>query len=365
MNHTGIYIHIPFCTRKCPYCDFYSVAADEAAYDRYTAVLCRQIEAFAASRSISADTVYFGGGTPGLIGAKRLTAILDCIKQHLLLCSPEVTAEINPSKEDLDFELLRKSGFNRISIGLQSADDGELRLLGRIHNTAQAQQCIRKAQAAGFDNISLDLMLAISGQTKESLERSIDFCAEHDAAHVSAYILKIEPGTPYSGMKDTLSLPDDDQQAELYLFACERLEEYGYQQYEISNFAKPGRQSRHNLKYWHDEPYIGFGPSAHSFYEGRRFYCSRSFEDFYQGVTVDDGQGGDEEEYIMLALRLNEGLDAVRFRERFGREVPQRYYDNARRLLGAGVVRVSDERISLTRHGFLVSNAVIARILES
>ena len=229
----GLYLHIPFCRSKCPYCDFFSQRGDEKGFDEYTELLCKRISDYGDRLGRSADTVYFGGGTPSLLGAERLCRILSAAVQSFSVGSAEVTLEVNPGKPGIDFAALRKGGFNRVSIGLQSANDNELRLLGRLHNAKDAAHCIRQAKASGFDNISLDLMIATPAQTRDSLRRSVNFCAEQDCTHISAYILKIEPGTYYYRKRDSLILPDEDEQAEMYLFVSELLEQYGYEQYEI------------------------------------------------------------------------------------------------------------------------------------
>ena len=364
MKNTGVYLHIPFCKSKCPYCDFFSGRADEDTFEKYTGELCKRIEYFGGKLGRKADTLYFGGGTPGVLGSERLCRIYDSAKNAFCIDDDaEVTVEINPEKKDIDFDMLRKKGFNRVSLGLQSSDDRELKLLGRLHDSEQAADRIERLRSAGFDNFSLDLMIATPSQTIESLMRSIDFCAGHGAKHISAYILKIEEGTRYYSMQDKLCLADEDTQAEMYLAACEKLEEYGYKQYEISNFAVEGYESRHNLKYWHDEEYIGIGPSAHSFIDGRRFFYGRSFEDFYNNSITDDGEGGTPEEYIMLALRLTEGLTYDGYRKRFGCELPDVYIKNARRFVSAGLVCIDDTSIKLTKEGFLLSNGIISEII--
>lgn len=363
MKDIGVYLHIPFCKSKCPYCDFFSGRADDDTFEKYTNELCRRIEYFGEKLGRKADTLYFGGGTPGVLGSERLCRIYDSAKNAFCIGDAEVTAEINPEKKDIDFGMLRKKGFNRISLGLQSVDDRELKLLGRLHDSEQAADCIKRLKEAGFDNFSLDLMIATPSQTKESLMRSIDFCASHGAKHISAYILKIEEGTKYYSMQDRLCLSDEDTQAEMYLMACERLEKYGYKQYEISNFAIEGYESRHNLKYWHDEEYIGIGPSAHSFIDGRRFFYGRSFEDFYNNIITDDGEGGTPEEYIMLSLRLTEGLVFEKYRKRFGCEFPEVHINNAGKFVQAGLVCVDNSSIRLTKEGFLVSNGIISEII--
>ncbi len=360
----GLYLHIPFCRRKCPYCDFFSRVGSQEKMDEYTDLLAERIKQYSRIYPRRVDTVYFGGGTPSLIGDERLCRILDTVKASFDCKGAEVTLEVNPEKKDIDFRRLREAGFDRVSIGLQSANDDELKILGRLHSVKDAEECIASARRGGFDNISLDLMIATPGQTRESIKRSVEFCAEQGASHVSAYILKIEPGTAYYKNRESLDLPDDDGQAELYIYAAELLEKQGYRQYEISNFAREGRESRHNLKYWHDEEYLGLGPGAHSFMEGRRFYYDRSFDAFARDILTDDGEGGYEEEYIMLALRLSEGAINERFVRRFGHGIPRKYYDNAKKLAATGYVLCDDEGIRLTREGFLLSNALIARIID-
>lgn len=363
-KNIGLYLHVPFCKRKCPYCDFFSVCAGENSFDEYTSALCRSINYYSEKYRRTADTLYFGGGTPSLIGEERLGRLCREAKSAFGLENAEITLEVNPEKKDIGFEGLLKSGFNRLSIGLQSSDDNELKLLGRLHSSGDADRCVREARNAGFENISLDLMIATPSQTEDSLLRSIDFCASHGVKHISAYLLKIEKGTHYYKIKDSLSLPDDDRQAEMYLFAVENLSRYGYRQYEISNFAVPGYESRHNLKYWHDEEYLGLGPAAHSFVDGRRFYFNRSFEDFYKNIVTDDGEGGDEEEFVMLGLRLAEGVTGERYKKRFGRDIPTAMIKKAAALSKGGYTVVDNIGIRLTEKGFLMSNAVIAQIVS-
>lgn len=362
MNGIGLYLHIPFCRRKCPYCDFFS-AADSSRMEEYTRTLEQRIRAAGESLQRPADTLYFGGGTPSLLGEERLYRLAAAARESFGLSDAEVTVEVNPEKQDIDFERLQKGGFNRLSIGLQSADDRELQLLGRLHDVRAAERCIERAKQAGFENFSLDLMIATPGQTADSLMRSIDFCAAHGAKHISAYLLKIEPHTPYAQIRERLRLPDDDGQAELYELACQRLEAHSYRQYEISNFSLPGYESRHNLKYWHDEEYLGLGPSAHSFLDGRRFYCERSFDAFFQDRTVEDGEGGSPEEFLMLGLRLREGVTNARYRERFHEDIPAVYREAAERFNGTGLLHADGNGIRLTTKGFLVSNSLIAHII--
>lgn len=361
----GIYIHVPFCDGKCPYCDFYSMRGTESFMEEYTNRIIGKIESCPDKICRSADTLYFGGGTPNLLGAARLNRILAAARKRFGLEHAEITAEVNPSADPgTFFQDLRAGGFNRISVGLQSADDGELRLLGRRHTAAQAARTVEAARKAGLENISLDLMLAVQGQTEQSLARSVSFCAELGARHVSAYLLQIEPGTVYEKNRARLDLPGEDGAAALYLRAVSELAAHGFAQYEISNFAQPGFESRHNLKYWHCEEYLGLGPAAHSFFGGKRFHYERSLRDFLAGKPpAQDGPGGDFEEYAMLRLRLAEGLSDTACSARFGHPVPERMKRAARLYEKRGLVACFENGFRFTPEGFLLSDMLTGEIL--
>ena len=362
MKPIGLYLHIPFCNGKCPYCDFYSVNPESEKVTAYVDALCREINKAGGIY----DTVYFGGGTPSLIGSDNIARIMGHINR-----TPdcEVTLECNPSDtgaidSHFDFSVVERSGINRISMGLQSADNTERKTLGRRGGCDDVERAIERAAKSGIDNISLDLMLGIPCQTEKSLEKSVEFCKKSGAKHISAYILKIEEGTPFYRIKDSLSLPDEDETCDLYLTAVDLLGKSGYHQYEISNFSEKGYESRHNLKYWHCEEYLGIGASAHSFMNGRRFYYERSIDDFIKGIpSVDDGFGGDEEEYIMLALRLSEGLVFEKFEKRFGKSVSDGIIKKACELQKHGLLKIDKDSIALTVNGFLVSNSVITTLI--
>ncbi len=366
MDKLSIYIHIPFCEQKCPYCDFYS-KSDKAEYDNYTDKLIESIVKNSRKYPREITTVYFGGGTPSVIGSERLCAILDSIKQHfIVLEDAEITVEVNPcSAENLDFYAMKCVGFNRLSIGLQSANENELKILGRRHTSDDVKKTIERARNVGFDNISLDLMLCVPNQTKSSLSESIRFCKDCDVEHISAYILKFEENTPFFNRKNELDKFDDDSQAQMYLHAVSELEKNGYNQYEISNFSKPGFEGKHNLRYWRDKEYIGLGPSAHSFINSERFYYERDFDKFYNDITVYDGTGGDIEEYIMLALRLKEGLNLNKLKSRYNFTPEEKFTHKLNKLKSEGLIIYDDNIISLTKEGFLVSNTIINYILDS
>lgn len=373
----GLYIHVPFCVSKCPYCDFYSLTgADAPLLDAYAGAVERALEAWASRLSDpAADTLYFGGGTPSLLGGERLARLIETARRLFGLRDAEITLEANPGDRLREtFRAFAAAGGNRISLGMQSAQDDELRSLGRRHTARDAAAAVDAAHDAGIDNLSLDLMLALENQTIASVVASAGEAARLGARHLSAYLLKIEPGTPYAERRDSLALPDDDAAAELYLAACETLDLLGYRQYEISNFALPGAESRHNLKYWNAEPTLGIGPSAHSFLGGRRFAYPRDLSAFLEGRhPVAEREETDplspgiiaeasEEEYAMLRLRLSDGLDEVAFRERFGRPLPDGYRERAA-ALPAQLVNADERGVRLTRLGFLLSNPLIARLL--
>lgn len=377
----GVYVHVPFCRSKCPYCDFYSLPRiSEEALDAYTEAVEAHLRRFAGQSAFSAETVYFGGGTPSVLGARRLNRLLGAVDHFFpLQKDAEVTAEMNPAGWDEDFfDTLYKGGFTRISMGMQSANESELRLLGRNHRPADVRRAMQAAQKAGFTHLSLDVMTALpvpDGEDRlENLRRSAEICRELGADHVSAYMLKVEDGTFYARHPERYTFPDDETACRDYRFVADTLESLDYRQYEISNFATPGGESRHNLLYWHDEEYLGVGPAAHSFLNGQRFYYPRDFQGFLNGASPEeDGPGGSFEEYVMLGLRLTEGITRSACIDRFGEEGGKQF--DALHVYAAGLARmqskddplliVSENRIALTRSGFLVSNAVIASLLES
>ncbi|MCL2023000.1 MAG: radical SAM family heme chaperone HemW [Oscillospiraceae bacterium] len=348
---SAIYIHVPFCAKKCPYCDFYSLPATEKTKDKYLARLLELIPA------TPFDTVYLGGGTPSQLGTKRLLEITNAVN---FTATAEVTLECNPSDTpNLDLAALRRGGYNRASLGLQSAVDRERKILGRSGKASEVSLAISCLKEGGFDNISLDIMLGIPEQSAESLVETLEFVRKAEVQHVSAYMLKIEENTPFHGQN--LPLPND---VPLYFQACEQLEKQGFRQYEISNFARKGYESRHNLGYWQCEEYLGLGPAAHSFIESKRYYFPRDLSGFIDGNhMIFDGDGGDFEEYAILALRLTEGLREDKVRRRFGHGIPAKTHQAALRLAQHSLVIVDDEGVRLTRRGFLVSNSAMVDLV--
>lgn len=355
---TGLYIHVPFCRRKCVYCDFYSVVGKDDIFDEYVKAVVRNIRIAGGKY----DTVYFGGGTPSLLSGRQINDILSAAD---IAEGAEISAEINPDSADTQkLRDFREAGINRISIGIQSLDDSELSVLGRLHSSVQAADAIISAQKAGFDNISADLMLGLPYQRTETVMQNIERLSELGVRHISAYMLKIESGTPLSQNRELISnIADEELSADMYLEAVSCFEKHGYKQYEISNFAKEGYECRHNLKYWRCEDYLGIGPSAHSCTGGRRFAVPKDIYGFINSekqeeVITDDTPCGSSER-LMLALRLSEGFllsQAGEYADRLKAvAVPMEKH---------GLLKISGGRIMLTPTGFLVSNEIICRLSE-
>lgn len=361
----GLYLHVPFCKRKCAYCDFYSSFATEELLDKYTESLINAIKQWGGNICRPTDTIYLGGGTPSLLG-KRLGAVIGAVKTAFNVApNAEITLEINPSgdsEETLAYAL--KAGVNRLSVGVQSGNDGELALLGRTHTAKDAEKTIAEAKALGFKNISVDLMLGLPRSDTDTLKDSIDFCISLEPQHISAYILKVEDNTYFAKLGSSLCLPDADKCADQYLFLCDELCKKGFEHYEISNFCRKGYESRHNLKYWHCEEYLGLGPAAHSFLNGKRFYYPRDLKGFMNGnAPLPDGDGGGREEFIMLNLRTNTGIEFEKYRRLFG-DLPDGITKAAKRFAAAGLINITNRGISLTDRGMLVSNSIITDFLE-
>lgn len=366
MEPISLYIHIPFCGSKCAYCDFYSIKTNNDTIKNYVDELIIKIKEYSKIYKRKLKTIYFGGGTPSYIGTTNLIKILNSITNSFdTLQNAEITLECNPNNLNLlDFNLLRKYGFNRISIGLQSSNEKELKILSRKHTKEDVTNMINAARKSGIDNISVDVMLCIPKQTKDSLNDTIQFCINNKVNHISGYILKIEKNTKFYNIKDTLDLKDDDTQAEFYELFVDELSKNGYIQYEISNFSKPSYESKHNLTYWRDEEYLGLGPSAHSFIEGKRYYFNRNFNEFYNNKLIYDTIGGDKEEFVMLSLRLNEGLIFKKFENKYHISFPKEFINRALLLEKQNLLKITNKNIYLTTKGMLVSNKVISYLLD-
>lgn len=369
----GLYIHIPFCKAKCAYCDFYSLAHSEEKMDAYMAALLRHLEEVAPrAAGMQVDTVYFGGGTPSYLGAARLCRILQTVlRRYDVARDAEITLEANPDSAGDWKELrkLRRAGFNRLSLGVQSTDDALLRRIGRVHTYEQVQQAVMAARKAKFTNLSLDLIYGLPGQTMENWQRTLADAVALGPEHLSCYGLKLEEGTPLWQQRQTLTLPDDDAQADMYLYTVAALGEMGYEQYEISNFAKSGKESRHNLKYWRMEEYAGFGPGAHSDFGGVRYGYVRDIDSYIAGRLVlseseTDSTLARDYEYVMLSLRTAAGIDRQTFEKRY-RQRFQPMETLFEQYEKAGLASRTEGGWRLTPRGFLVSNSIIAALQEA
>lgn len=317
------------------------------------------------------DTVYFGGGTPSLLGGRRIAKILESARSRFhIQPNAEITVECNPhSALAEELAVMRQAGVNRLSFGMQSADDAQLKLLGRLHTSRDVASAVESAHKCGFEHISLDMMLATPRQTTADINTAAQLCKQLGAEHVSAYLLKIEDDTPFARTNIAESCPDEDEQAALYRHAVAALAANGYEQYEISNFASGGKVARHNLSYWDCAEYLGIGPSAHSFINGRRRFFPRDLSAFLAADNVytsmqDDGTGGDAEEYIMLRARLTQGIRWATLAERYPSYNATLLRERALPLVKHGLIHMDDGGFHLTVDGFLLSNAVICALIE-
>lgn len=373
----GIYIHIPFCVSKCGYCDFYSVAGGKQKMPDYQSALLSHIsESAEAMESYEIDSIYIGGGTPSCYGAKRIVEILDELKRmgNVRLDS-EITVEMNPDTVRFDdLKLLRAEGVNRLSLGVQSANNDILKMIGRRHNFRQAEASVDAARRAGFENVSLDLIYGLPSQTKGDWAETLSRALELHPEHLSCYCLKLEEGTPmYRSYLGSPLIPDEDEQADMYLYTTDTLKTYGLEQYEISNFAVAGYESRHNLKYWRLEDYMGFGPGAHSCINGVRYSYVRDL-DKYISAVIGDSMIIDEyeqivpiqraTEYLMLGMRTRAGISRSEYHKiyRSDWEPIEETFELFRKK---GWAEGGDGSWHLTPAGFLISNVLINAVLEA
>lgn len=368
----GIYIHVPFCRSKCEYCDFYSlpgVKDKKVTEDYLQAVILHMKEAAVRAASYEVDTVYFGGGTPSFFGDEGLRRLLGEIDRRFILRrDAEITLEANPdSISAAAMRRLRRAGFNRISIGVQSDRDEQLAALGRPHTFQQAKDAVAAARAAGFENLSLDLMYGLPGQSRDQWAGTLQQIITLRPDHISCYGLRVEEGTPLFEYKDCANLPDDDAQADMYLYAVDTLESYGYRQYEVSNFARDGLESQHNLKYWLGGEYLGFGPAAASDFAGKRYTFQRDLRAYAEGmfsgapvlsecesIPLRERAG----EYLMLRLRTRYGIEESEYHRLFRMDFAP-LEELLQRLAKAGYTKQEDGRWRLTPTGFLLSNQII------
>ena len=368
-----LYVHIPFCVKKCDYCDFLSGPAGKERQREYFQSLGREIAAVPEFPDREITTVFIGGGTPSVPDPALMGAILDQIRNKFFMApDAEITIEANPGtlyKEKL--QEYRKHGVNRLSLGLQSPQNRELKILGRIHTWEEFLESFFMAREAGFSNISLDLIYGLPGQTMEQWKDSVEQIIALEPQHISAYALKLEKGTPL--YEENPELPSEDVQADMYFYAVERLEQAGFEQYEISNFAQKGYRSRHNSRYWDLSQYLGFGPSAHSFFGGRRFSFIADTQGYIDGVEGNGPLLEEAEEvasfhrhgeYIMLKLRTTDGVDEEEFYRRFRLEFTP-YAQRLSKYIQAGYCQNEGGVWRLTPKGMMVSNGILTDVLES
>ncbi len=369
----GVYVHLPFCPYICPYCDFAKWAWDDARAARYLAALRAEI---AHAPAVRARTLFFGGGTPTAYPPEAIAALIGEVRARFALpADAEITTEANPDPAlAARIPGLRAAGVNRLSIGVQSFDPRELRVLGRRHAPADVANAVRAAREAGFDDLSLDLIFGVPGQSEESWAASLDAALALEPDHLSCYGLTIEEGTPYATWfaRDPGAFADDSLEARLYALAIARLRAAGFEHYEISNWAKPNRRSQHNALYWANEQYLGLGVGAASYLGGVRSTHTRDLESYAAAALAGAPIPGESErlegaaqagEAIMLALRTAEGVDLAAFRERYGLDVLQRYRAEIAEWAGGGFLTVADGRVRLTERGRFVANDVCAAFL--
>lgn len=367
-----LYVHIPFCVRKCQYCDFLSGPSDEETKDRYIEALLKEIRAAEHTEVYEIVSVFIGGGTPSALKAEAIASIMRTLQEQFFFCEDaEVTIEANPGTVDLEkLTIYRNVGINRLSLGLQSTDAEELKLLGRIHSYEEFLKSYEWAREAGFSNINIDLMFAIPGQTGEAWRQHLYQVAELNPEHISAYSLIIEEGTPFA--EQNLDLPDEDTEYQMYEDTAEILERYGYRQYEISNYAKQGYMCRHNAGYWQRREYLGFGLGASSLYREMRFSNTRRMQEYLKESRNPDQIRKDVtvlsrneriEEFMFLGLRMTEGISEKKFEENFDVRLMDVYGDILQKYEETGFVEHIETKWRLTRKGIHVSNHILADFL--
>lgn len=365
----GLYIHIPFCVKKCEYCDFVSFAGCESRFPEYIDVLINEMEEY---RGAEINTVFIGGGTPSLLIPELINRLCTEVKDNFKLAPEyEWTIEANPGTvTDLKIQTMLRGGINRVSLGVQSFNDTELNAAGRIHDSKTAYETVIKLYKAGFENISIDLMESLPYQTAESFKQTLETAVSLPIKHISVYSLIIEEGTPIKKKYDEgiYKMPDEDSDRALYHYTKRFLSEHGFNRYEISNYANPGYESRHNLKYWDCDEYIGIGVAAASYIDGRRFsnttslgqYLSRSFRSGEcEKLTSEDMMG----EFMMLGLRKTSGVSAAEFERRFGKPMESIYGTQLERFTRIGAMEYTGGYYRLTDRGLDVANAVMCEFM--
>lgn len=376
MRQSGLYIHIPFCDHKCVYCDFYSIT-NTAQTEEYISALIREIEHFSPlyKPGHCFDSIFFGGGTPSYIAPMYIERIIRALKENYVVTPDvEITLETNPGTVDQDkLREFLSIGINRISIGIQSFDDDDLRFLTRIHDSRLAKDTVALAHESGFNNINIDLIFNLPGQTTEKWQKNLETALQLTIQHISAYSLILEEGTPLFGMveKGKVRLQGDDDDAELYADTIDTLTKHGFKQYEVSNFCKPGFECAHNNHYWRYDDYLSFGTSSHSFVNGKRWNNYRSLPKYLKAVNENGNAVENEEtpnarqvfdEYIMLALR-SKGIDKKDFQSRFSDSWLREKAGVLQKLMQSGYLVDRGAFIKCTPDGYAVADNIIGQLL--
>lgn len=366
MRELELYIHFPFCVKKCRYCDFLSGPSSEEEREKYIRALINEIRTADVPESSQVISVFFGGGTPSLIKPQQLAGVMKALHSRFRIRDgAEISMECNPGTADAaTLSEFHSLGISRLSIGVQSFRDSELGLLGRIHSAAQARECYEAARRAGFDNINLDLMSALPGQTYEEWMYSLRTAAGLGPEHISAYSLIIEEGTPFAAM-DLPPLPDEEEDRRMYHDTKSVLAQYGYHRYEISNYAKEGKESVHNTGYWIGTEYLGLGLGSSSLIGNRRFHNTRSIKKYLLGGNIREDEEiltekDRMEEFMFLGLRLTRGVSRIDFYKRFGKSMEEVYGDVIAGHIRSGLMAEDGDRLYLTQLGTDVSNSVMA-----
>jgi len=363
----GVYIHMPFCERKCSYCAFSSFVSSEKEQEKYITSLISEIQHFSQKEKRNIDSISIGGGTPSLISVQLMEKLFNCLKENFIWSDNlEFSIEANPNsltKEKLEF--YKKSGVNRLSIGVQSLDDEKLKSIGRLHTSQQAIDVVKMAENY-FDNISVDMLIGLPNMKKEDFLKEIELLSSFNIKHISAYMLQVEEGTPLAKIvkNNPFVLPDDDDSVGAYEEMACLLKKHGFNRYEVSNFAKDGFECKHNMKYWTGEDYIGFGLSAHSYIEGNRFANAKNFNDYYVGKLSMQEKLTDEqkiEEHIMLGLRCNQGVDKE-YLSRLGYDITKN--ENLLNFIEKGIIKEDKNRLFLNPDYYGVNNYIIVHLLQ-
>ena len=392
INYLGLYVHIPFCQSKCGYCDFYSVKATQKTQEAYCDALIKQMQEYSLPAKESlVDSVFIGGGTPTILGAELLLRLIKNIKKLFSMSHlPEFTIETNPNTVDLAaLKKLCKAGANRLSIGLQSASEKELKLLSRSHTRDDFSSCFENARSAGFKNINIDLMYGIPGQTPKSFYESLRFAMRQKPEHISIYGLKLEPGSAFYKNQENLQkyLPSEEDERTMYFLGCELLGRGGYTQYEISNFAKGGYECRHNLKYWTCSEYLGLGTGAHSYFSNCRFSFKKDIREYVRNYSYDETKLQNVDifdldkyslfdehaeirpnerigEYVMLGFRLCAGIDTNKFAQLFRLDFDDMYYQKIAPFIDSGHIVKTAAGYAFSLEGMFVSNFILGKIID-